>query len=182
MFQCIYRFRHRLVRGKRRLVPVSMGLSHADVRRSSVIRHCVGVMRRGKVPFSYIPIRLARATALGGIVVESFARGLMGTKFTLRVSSFNSKCSSLVALDRLPFGALGVSGDLVSYVRRRGKEVIIRRIVVLTRKLNVGIITRNIRATSRIRLLGRVRYSGVRKFCCSEPLPGTRFIGGSRRG
>lgn len=171
IFQGMYDVRKRHVESKGGVLPVSIGLSHTDVRCSGVVYHCIGVIRRGNVPFSSIPVRLARATTLCGSQVDGLVRGVISTKFRLRVSSFNSNCSSVADLGRLPFSALGLSGDLVSCVRGFHKRRIVHRAVSLTRDLKVGILTRNIRGTGRIRVLQDLDYSRVRNFCCTQPLP-----------
>lgn len=134
------------------------------------------ILTSTKLPTTCLRVRLARSITFNSPTVFPTLRTLQRVNIHFTTSSFNANCSYLRRLGYYPVDALGVSRSFITKLTgSRHSRAVIHAIVRLTRKLNVRMITRNIRASTDLSLLQRTSYSAKRNFLFTGPVPTTTF-------
>lgn len=140
--------------------------------RTGLISIIHGTLRDDNLPPHFLALRIARSATVQSTRTTLVTLSRLTTlNIGVSVSSFNANCSDLLCLGHLPTGRLGVSQNFVARLTGYGSSTtVISTVMTLNGALKLEVITRNIRATRRRRVLARLNYSVLRNCLLNGPV------------
>lgn len=117
-------------------------------------------------------MRISRSCASAGRrVLTTSYDGVEGTGIHMMLSRFKTGGSDFSVLSVVSFSKLGLSRDLVAgLIKGEEDEIMTGTMVSVYRRLKYSILTRDIRARSRLGILRRLKYSCTRKALFGGPV------------
>lgn len=178
----VCRFLHALKKSKRKLIPVSVNISRADVYGINIVKSIIDIVDKYKISHDLIRFEISeRSYSENPNIVYDVAGKLKFNGFEVLMDDFGSENSSLNMIRNMPVDKIKIDKSFLiakysdEEQKRKGIGVL-KAIVMLSKELLIPSVAEGVENIEQYDFINSLGCESIQGFFFSKPLPKNEFI------